>query len=76
MKTFTSIHKFPKGSCGYREGARRIFVVWADPKRDGLYRMTEFQAGAGKTKQFSFLYGKSNQEKILKYTKDMIEVSA
>lgn len=75
MKTFTSIQTFPEGTCGYREDSRRIFLIEADPKRDGLYKMSEFQTNqGGKADRFSMYYGKCNQAKILELSEDMIEV--
>lgn len=75
MKTFTSIKAFPVGSSGHDKGMKRIYLIEADPKREGLYKMSEFQVKSGaKPKRFSLYYGKCNQAKILEESKSMIEV--
>ena len=76
MKTFTSIEKFPEGSVGHDQNIRQIYIVEADPKREGLYKATVVQTSYGddKARSFSHYYGKCNQEKILEMTKTMIEV--
>ena len=74
MKTFTSIKKFPVGTIGHKEGGRIIFLIEADPKREGLYKMSEIQTGEGKkARKYPAYYGKCNQSKILELAKDMIE---
>ena len=76
MKTFTSIKKYPEGTCGYRANLRIIFLVESDPKREGMYKMSEFQTGeeGEKTTRFIKAYGKSRQSWILEQTKAMIEI--
>ena len=76
MKTFTSIKKFREGSFGHDQNMRIIYIVEADPKREGLYRATEVTTSYGdnKARNYSLYYGKCNQEKILEMTKKMIEV--
>ena len=75
MRTFTSIHTYPIGSCGYDKNERMIFLVEADPKREGLYKMSQFQTEEGKKpRRYSIYYGKCNQGNILEATKKMIEV--
>jgi len=75
MKTFTSIEAYPEGTCGFRDNGRKIYVIEADPKREGLYKMSEYQVSdSEKTQKFSKYYGKCNQAKIIELSKNMIEV--
>mgnify|MGYP003627022506 FL=1 len=72
MKTFTSSRVSSNNP-----NLTVIYIVEADPKREGFYKMGEIQVVKGKKKvnRFSLYYGKSNQAKILELTKDMIEVN-
>tara|TARA_R110000851_G_scaffold1183_1_gene4133 strand:+ start:1152 stop:1382 length:231 start_codon:yes stop_codon:yes gene_type:complete len=75
MKTFTSIEKFTVGTIGHKEDGRIIFLIEADPKREGLYKMSEIQTEAGKkARKYPAYYGKCNQSIILELSKGMIEV--
>ena len=75
MKTFTQISKFREGSYGASKNGKMIHVIWEDPKREGLYTLTQFQVFDGeKTRRYCDLYGKCNQEQIISLTKDFYEV--
>ena len=68
MKTFTSLSTINKDFS-------RIWIIEADAKREGLYKMGQIQLITGqKPRKFSKYFGKCNQATILELSKNMIEV--
>ena len=75
MKTFTSIKRNETAGY-YPELNSTVYVVEADPKREGFYKMTSTSVfnTSRKSETRSFLYGKCNQDEIIERTKTMIEL--
>lgn len=76
MKTFTDIQRFPEGTSGHSSNSVMINVIEADPKREGLYIMRQYQVGDSyKTRKYCLMYGKKNQAAIIEASRNMIEVA-